>query len=54
MMHRWLEDYVYRVSIGVEVFVVAGVMVGGIALLTVSVQALRAASASPAGSLRAE
>jgi hypothetical protein len=36
------------------VFVAAGVLVIGIALLTMGVQAVRAAMASPAGSLRAE
>jgi putative ABC transport system permease protein len=53
-MHVWLQDFIYRVDLGWWVFVVAGVLVVGIALLTVSLQAVRAAMASPAGSLRAE
>jgi putative ABC transport system permease protein len=53
-MDVWLRDYKYRVGLGWWVFVAAGVMVIGIALLTMGVQAVRAAMASPAGSLRAE
>lgn len=53
-MHRWLEDYVYRVEIGWGVFLMAGVLVVGIALVTVAVQAIRVSIANPAISLRTE
>jgi putative ABC transport system permease protein len=53
-MHLWLQDYTYRIALGWWVFVAAGAMVIGIALLTMGVQAVRAAMANPAGSLRAE
>ena len=53
-MHEWLRDYTYRIELGWWVFVAAGAMVIGIALLTMGVQAVRAAMASPAGSLRSE
>jgi putative ABC transport system permease protein len=53
-MHAWLLDYTYRISLGWGVFVAAGLMVIAIALLTMGVQAVRAARANPAGSLRAE
>ena len=53
-MHKWLEDYVYRTRIGAWVFVAAAGMVVVIALATISVQAVRAALANPAGSLRSE
>jgi putative ABC transport system permease protein len=53
-MHAWLQDYTYRIALGWWVFAAAGVMVIGIALLTMGVQAVRAAMASPAGSLRTE
>jgi putative ABC transport system permease protein len=53
-MHKWLEDYTYRIEIGVWIFVMAAVMVIVIALATMSVQAVRAALANPAGSLRSE
>ncbi|HEY4061662.1 MAG TPA: ABC transporter permease [Puia sp.] len=53
-MHRWLQDFAYRISIGWEVFALAAVLSVGIALLTVSFQALRAALANPVKSLRSE
>ena len=53
-MHRWLEDYPVRIGLGWGVFAAAGVLVVGIALVTVAVQAVRAAVASPVGSLRSE
>jgi putative ABC transport system permease protein len=53
-MKVWLQDYVYRTPLGWWVFVAAGVMVVGIALLTMGLQVLRAARANPAGSLRSE
>ena len=54
VMGRWLQDFAYRISIGWEIFVVAAVLAIGIALLTVSFQAVRAALANPVRSLRSE
>ena len=53
-MHHWLQDFAYRIDIGWQVFAVAMVLSVGIALATVSVQALRAAVANPVNSLRSE
>jgi len=53
-MHHWLQSYPYRVSIQWWVFVLAGILSMGIALATVSWQAIRAALANPARSLRSE
>jgi putative ABC transport system permease protein len=53
-MHVWLQDYTYRIGLAWWVFAAAAVLVIGIALLTMGVQALRAAMANPAGSLRSE
>ncbi|MBN9384704.1 MAG: ABC transporter permease [Chitinophagaceae bacterium] len=53
-MHRWLQDFAYRISIGWGVFGLAAVLAVGIALFTISWQALRAAWANPVRSLRAE
>jgi putative ABC transport system permease protein len=53
-MHRWLQDFAYRVNIGWWVFLVAGLLALLIALVTVSVQAIRAALANPVESLKAE
>ncbi len=53
-MHDWLQDFAYRVGISWTVFVLATVMAAGIALLTVSFQAFKAALANPVKSLRSE
>ena len=54
IMHRWLQNFAYRVDIRGWVFVVAGLGAIGIALLTVSWQSIRAALANPVKSLRTE
>ena len=53
-MHRWLQDFAYRVSMPWWIYVVAGVAAVVIAMLTVSYQAIRAATANPVESLRVE
>ena len=54
MMHVWLQDFVYRISLGWEVFAGAAVLVLLVALATVSVQAVRAGTENPATALRSE
>ncbi len=53
-MHRWLQEYSYRVDIHWWVFALAAVLSVGIAVITVSYQAIRAALSNPARSLRSE
>jgi len=53
-MNKWLQDFAYRIDIGVEIFLLAGAATLFIALLTVSLQALRAALANPVEALRYE
>ena len=53
-MHKWLEDFAYRVPISWWVFAVAGLAALLIALITVSFQAIKAAIANPVKSLRTE
>lgn len=53
-MQRWLEDFAYRIDLGVGAFVTAGALALGIALLTVSYQAYRAAQTDPVQALRTE
>lgn len=50
----WLEGYAYHVEVTWWVFALAGVMATGIALLTVSYQAIRAALVNPVKILKAE
>lgn len=54
MMSLWLEDFAYRIEIEIEVFLLAGLAAGMIALATVSWQSMRAALANPVESLREE
>ncbi|HEY4290826.1 MAG TPA: ABC transporter permease [Puia sp.] len=53
-MSHWLHDFAYRITIGWDVFALAAVLAVGIALVTVSFQAVRAALANPVKSLRSE
>jgi putative ABC transport system permease protein len=54
LLGRWLRNFAYRMTLGPGLFVLAGVLALSIALLTVGSQAVRAASADPARSLRTE
>jgi len=54
VMHNWLRDFAYRVSIQWWIFLVAGVLAAAVALATISFQAIRAALANPVKSLRSE
>ncbi|MBU1821253.1 MAG: FtsX-like permease family protein [Bacteroidetes bacterium] len=53
-MSQWLQDFTYKTNISWWIFVVAGVLAVGIALLTVSYQSLKAALMNPVKSLRSE
>ncbi|MGH2648778.1 MAG: ABC transporter permease, partial [Ginsengibacter sp.] len=53
-MSKWLSDYTYRINISIWIFLVAGLIAIVISLLTVSYQAIKAAIANPAKSLRTE
>ena len=54
MMHNWLQDFAYRISISWWIFFGAGLLAVMIALFTISFQAIRAAIANPVKSLRTE
>ncbi len=53
-MEQWLQDFAYRIEIQWWVPVAAGALAIGIALVTISFQALKAAMANPVESLRSE
>lgn len=53
-MHKWLQSFAYRIEITWWVFAIAGITAIGIALVTVSFQAIKAAIANPVKSLRTE
>jgi len=52
--HQWLQGYYYRISIGPGVFLFSGLVAMVIATVTISFQALRAATMNPVDSLRPE
>ncbi|MFA6597701.1 MAG: ABC transporter permease [Ignavibacteriaceae bacterium] len=53
-MNKWLQDFAYRININLWVFILSGGIALLIALVTVSVQAIKAAVANPVESLRYE
>jgi len=53
-MHRWLENYAYRVDVSFIVILLAGFVSIGIAWLTVSFESVKAARSNPVRSLRSE
>jgi putative ABC transport system permease protein len=54
LMHRWLQNFAYRTSMSITLFLFSGLLGLAIALLTVGFQSLRAARANPVDSLRYE
>ncbi len=54
VMNWWLEGFAYRVEISWWTFLVAGLSALGVALVTVSYQAVKAARANPVDALRYE
>jgi putative ABC transport system permease protein len=52
--NNWLSSFAYRISIGWQVFAIAGLAAILIALITVSSRAIRAAVSNPVKSLRTE
>jgi putative ABC transport system permease protein len=53
-MNKWLRDFAYRINIQWWVFAVAAVLALLIAFITISSQAIRAATSNPVKSLRTE
>ncbi len=53
-MHNWLQDFAYRIQIPWWIFLLAGILAAMVALLTIGLQAIRAAMANPVKNLRSE
>jgi hypothetical protein len=53
-MSKWLQEFAYRIHLSGWVFLSAGIIAAFVAILSVSVQAIKAAIANPAKSLRTE
>jgi putative ABC transport system permease protein len=54
VMRSWLRTFAYRINLGPEVFLLSGALACAVTLLSVGFQAVRAARADPAASLRYE
>ncbi|WP_054716624.1 ABC transporter permease [Marinifilum fragile] len=54
ILNKWLNNFAYKTNISWWIFVLAGIITVGIALLTVSWQSWRAAKRNPVESLRYE
>jgi putative ABC transport system permease protein len=54
IMNKWLQNFAYRIDIGFWVFALAAALALFIALLTISFQTAKAATANPVDSLRYE
>jgi putative ABC transport system permease protein len=53
-MSRWLQNFAYRTDINIWIFILSGAIALLIALLSVSYQSIKAATANPVDSLRYE
>jgi len=53
-VNKWLQDFVYRIDINWVIFLMAGLLALGIAVITISFQSIKAALANPVKSLRSE
>jgi len=53
-MNKWLQSFAYKINIGVMVFIITTFVAILIALITISFQAIKAATANPVKSLRSE
>ena len=53
-LQQWLENYAYKIDLGVWFFVAAGVLAMAIAILTVGARTIKAAIQNPVKSLRTE
>jgi putative ABC transport system permease protein len=54
IMYRWLQNFAYRIDLGIGSFILSSLAALCIALLTVSFQTIKAATANPVDSLRYE
>jgi putative ABC transport system permease protein len=54
LMNEWLRNYHTRIDIGWSVFAFAGILAITVAVITISFQAVRAATANPVNSLKAD
>jgi putative ABC transport system permease protein len=54
IMHKWLQNFAYKIEISWWIFLLAGIASLGVAILTISYQSWRAATRNPVEALRYE
>jgi putative ABC transport system permease protein len=54
LMEHWLQNYAYHIHLNIWIFILSGIIIVGIALLTVFWQSRRAATRNPVEALRYE
>ena len=54
IMNKWLQNFAYQTSLSWWIFLLAAMITFGIAFITVSIKAIKAATANPIKSLRTE
>lgn len=54
LLQEWLQYFIYRIKISVDIFIIAGIIVAGITLLGVSWHSYRAVTRNPVKSIRNE
>ncbi len=53
-LHKWLQNFHYRISIGLQFFLLSAVLILVIAFISISYQSIKAALTNPADALRYE
>jgi putative ABC transport system permease protein len=54
LLNKWLQNFLYRTQIRLDFFIIAGTLTFFVALITVSYQSIKSATANPVDSLRYE
>lgn len=54
LLGRWLESYPYRIQLGIEPFLLSGIITIVVSFTTISFHAFRAATTNPINALRTE
>ena len=54
ILNNWLNNFSYRMNLRIDIFILSGLLAFGIAILTVSFQSIKAASANPVEALKYE
>ncbi len=54
IMEKWLQNFAYKITIGIEIFILSGALAFLVAMLTVCTYTIKAATANPVKSLKYE